>query len=146
MFAFISLVSVCFPNRRSDPRYNWQQDGYLPHSLRPSRSASLHPQDHHPSEDYVEEFFDLVYLVAWNDGALNTLFWTGLEDALFRQVPATATTCSLARYIDYVLWLSGSSITVSEVDEDAISGHSGSLSWVLITHLHLIYTLTTSAI
>lgn len=45
-------------------------------------------------------------------------FWSGLDDQLFQLLPAGATTYTLAQYIDYALWLSGSPFTVGEMKEE----------------------------
>ncbi|XDV19759.1 hypothetical protein PO909_025175 [Leuciscus waleckii] len=50
------------------------------------------------------EFLQLAHQVPWNDETMKTVFWSGLDDLLFLQVPASATTGTLAQYIDYVLW------------------------------------------
>jgi len=63
-------------------------------------------------EDYVKEFLELSNLVPWNDGTMKIMFWRGLNDHLYQQIPASATTCSLESYSDYVLWLSYSSLNV----------------------------------
>lgn len=62
-------------------------------------------------------------LVPWNDSSMKIMFWCGLEDHLYIQIPATATTCSLESHIDYeaILILCGSSLTVSAVEKDASS-------------------------
>ncbi|KAK9977272.1 hypothetical protein ABG768_019093 [Culter alburnus] len=73
-------------------------------------------QDGHSIEQYVEEFLELSYLRAWNEATLKNIFWIGLDDYLYQQVPAGTIPSSLAQYLDYVLWLSGSSLTVCEVD------------------------------
>lgn len=44
-------------------------------------------QDGRALEQYVEEFIELVHFVPWSDGTLKTLFWIGLDDYLFYQVP-----------------------------------------------------------
>lgn len=60
------------------------------------------------------EEFKRSHHVTWNDDTL----WCGLDDNMYQQVPAAATACSLVQYIEYVLWLSGSSLTVDEVAGD----------------------------
>lgn len=87
----------------------------------PAALLYTHTQDGCPIEEYVEEFIKLSHLVSWSNGTLNTLFWLGLSDHLLNQVHATYTTCSLTQYIDHVLWLGGSSLTVGEVDETTIT-------------------------
>ncbi len=81
-------------------------------------------QDGCPIEEYVEEFIGLSHLVPWSDDVLKTLFWLGLDDSLVGQVPAPAIACSLTQYIDYVMLLYGSSLTVGEVDETPITSLS----------------------
>ncbi|ROL42627.1 hypothetical protein DPX16_14034 [Anabarilius grahami] len=39
-------------------------------------------------------------------------------------LPTGTTTCTLEHYLEYVLWLSGSSLTVGEVDKDPIAPQS----------------------
>lgn len=79
-----------------------------------------------PIENYIEKFLELTHLVPWNDATMKTVVWSGmdfgiLEWNLLLQVPVGAATCTLVQYLGYVLWLSGLSLTVGEVDEDAIS-------------------------
>lgn len=57
----------------------------------------------------------------WSDSVLKTLFWLGLDDSLVGQVPTAANSYSLAQYIDFVMLQCGSSLTVGEVDEPAIT-------------------------
>lgn len=62
-------------------------------------------QDGIPLEDYVEELLELSHLVSWSDSTLKTCFWSGLDDYPFPPLLAGATTCTLAQYVDYALWL-----------------------------------------
>lgn len=78
-------------------------------------------QDHRPIEDYIEEFLELVNQIPWTDAALKAIFWSGLDDPLFRKIPAATTTCYLKRYSDNILWLCGSSYTVEEAVSDSPS-------------------------
>ncbi|KAK9962709.1 hypothetical protein ABG768_008063 [Culter alburnus] len=64
-------------------------------------------QDHHPIEEYIEKFLELAAQVSWNDATIKTILWTDLDDPVFKQLPSAVTTCSLKRYIDYILWLCG---------------------------------------
>ncbi len=72
-------------------------------------------QDGHPIEDYVEEFLNVSYRVPWKESTLKTIFWGGLDGHIYQQMPASYIACSLECYIEYALWLSGSSFTVEEV-------------------------------
>jgi len=85
-------------------------------------SISSHPeklltitQDGRSIESYVEEFLQLTHQVDWNDDSLKIVFWSGLSNHLFLLAPPATTTGSLAQYIDLVLILVGSSLTVEEV-------------------------------
>ncbi len=55
--------------------------------------------------------------IVWTtlDGAPSCTVTGGLEDHIYQQMPASDITCSLERYIEYALWLSGSSFTVGKV-------------------------------
>lgn len=66
-----------------------------------------------PLTRYIEEFLKLSHLVTRSEGTLITCFWIGLNDHFFQLLPVGATTCMLAQYMDYVLWLS-----VSKIKED----------------------------
>lgn len=46
-----------------------------------------------------------------------------IRQPFYHQILASATTCSLDSYIDHMLWLSSSSLTVSEVEDDQPSWH-----------------------
>ncbi len=72
-------------------------------------------QDGCPIEDYVEKFLNISYKVLWKERTLKTIFWGELAVHIYQQMPASDTICSLERYIEYALWLSGSSFTVGEV-------------------------------
>lgn len=99
--------------------------------LTPNDSANLLlslTQDGCLIKDYMEDFLELSHQVAWSNDTIKTEFWSGLDDPLFKLVPATATTCSLRLYVDYVLWLSGSSLIVGEVAEDTITTQLSPLS------------------
>ncbi|ROL43111.1 hypothetical protein DPX16_14823 [Anabarilius grahami] len=92
--------------------------GILLTSVKPADRLLCLFQDGRSIEDYVGEFLEISHLVSWNDDTLKTVFWCGLDDHLYQQVPVAATTCSQVQYVEYVLWLSGSSLTVGEVEED----------------------------
>ncbi len=68
-------------------------------------------QDGHPIEDYVEEFLNVSYRAPWKESTLKTIFLGGLDDYIYQQMPASDITCSLERYIEYALWLSGSTVS-----------------------------------
>ncbi len=83
----------------------------------PAELLYTHTQDGRPIDEYVEEFIGLSHLVPWSD-VLKTLFWLGLDDNLVGQVPTAVMSGSLAQYVDCVMLLCSSSLTVGEVDED----------------------------
>lgn len=62
----------------------------------------------------MDEFLKLRHLVSWSDNC----FWSGMDNQLFQMLPAGATTYTLAQYIDHALWLSGSSFTFGEMEEE----------------------------
>ncbi|ROJ25275.1 hypothetical protein DPX16_20088 [Anabarilius grahami] len=94
------------------------QMGILHTPIKPADQLITLFQDGHSTKDNVEELLELSHMVTWDDDTLKTIFWCGLDDQLYQQSPTPSTTYSLAHFIDYVLWLSGSSLTVSEVDGD----------------------------
>ncbi len=106
------LHPVC--DRRPDQTSNITKDIL---SLNPVNSLLNVFQDARPIEDYVEEFLDLSCGVPLKERTLKTIFWGGLDDHLYQQMPASDTIFSLERYIEYALWLSGSSFTVEEVTD-----------------------------
>ncbi len=63
----------------------------------------------------IEEFLNISNRVPWKERTLKTIFWGGLDDHIYQQMPVSDTICSLERYIEYALWPSGSSFTVGEV-------------------------------
>lgn len=73
-------------------------------------------KDGQPLEDYEEEFFE--HLVSWSNDNLKTIFWSGLDDPLFQQLPAGTTTFTLEWYFEFALWLSGSSLNTSNVSNN----------------------------
>ncbi len=105
------LHPVC--DRRPDPKedFTTTMDNL---SLDPL-TALLKVQDGCPIEDYVEEFLSVSYRAPWKKSTLKTIFLGGLDEHIYQQMPASDITCSLERYIECALWLSGSSFTVGEV-------------------------------
>lgn len=81
-------------------------------------------QNGHSLEIYVEDFIQYCHLVTWNGQVLMDLFWVGLDLHLVPLIPPGNPTLTLRLYLDWVLWLSGSSLTVAKVVEDAISTQS----------------------
>ncbi|ROL43076.1 hypothetical protein DPX16_9152 [Anabarilius grahami] len=81
-------------------------------------TAPIHPedrllhldQDGHPVVDYVEELLELAHLVPWSEDMLKVCFWWAARLAV--------STCSLAQYVDYALWPSGSPFTMGKVEEN----------------------------
>ncbi len=71
-------------------------------------------QDGRPIEDYVEAFLNVSYRAPWKESTLRTIFLGELDDHIYQQMPASDITCSLECYIEYALWLSGSSFTFGE--------------------------------
>ncbi|CAM4549728.1 unnamed protein product [Leuciscus chuanchicus] len=43
-------------------------------------------QDGRLIEDYVDEFLELSHLVPWNDDTMKMVFWSGLDNHMFRQM------------------------------------------------------------
>lgn len=60
------------------------------------------------------------------DGALSTIFWSGLDCSSLPSGTSNNYHVFPTSYIEYVLWLNGSSITVGKVDEDTITTQSQS--------------------
>ncbi len=115
-YLLVSLT-ICvspFCYRRSDP-YRMHR---MSSTIDPATVLLSITQDGRPIEYYVEEFLQLANQVPWNDGTLKVVFWTGLNDHLYLLAPAATTPGSLAQYIDYVLLLAGSPLTVGAIDED----------------------------
>lgn len=48
---------------------------------------------------------DSAHLLSWNDGTLKVCFWSGLNNHLICLMPRGETSCILAQYVDYTLWL-----------------------------------------
>ncbi len=97
-------------------------------------------QDGRPIEDYVEEFLNVSYRAPWKESTLKTIFWGGLDDHIYQQMPASDITCSQERYIEYALWLSGSSFTVVEVADDPVDTTVSPTSPTTATKASLIPT------
>ncbi len=101
-------------------------------------------QDGRPIEDYVEEFLNVSYRAPWKESTLKTIFWGGLDDHIYQQMPASDITCSQERYIEYALWLSGSSFTVVEVADDPVDKTVSPKSPTTATKASLIPTSTST--
>lgn len=65
-------------------------------------------------EEYVEEFVAVSHLAQCNDIALMKRFWIRLDD----EMPLGNSCWTLAEYINFALWVSRSSFTLGEVEED----------------------------
>lgn len=65
----------------------------------------------------VEEFIQYCHLVTWNDQSLIDLFWIGLDHHLAQLIPPDNPTLTQRQYLDWVLWICGSSLTVEEISE-----------------------------
>ncbi|KAL0153935.1 hypothetical protein M9458_050758, partial [Cirrhinus mrigala] len=74
-------------------------------------------QGNRPIEDYVIDFCELCYLVPFNDVALKDIFRHGLDDLIRSGLPGGKIHWSLEQYIDFALWLAGSSFTVGIADK-----------------------------
>ncbi len=77
-------------------------------TLNPENALLTIVQDGRSIEEYVEEFLALAEGVTWREETQKTIFWGGLDDHLYQLMPASDSTCSLGRYMEYALWLSGS--------------------------------------
>ncbi|XDV36810.1 hypothetical protein PO909_006531 [Leuciscus waleckii] len=75
-------------------------------------------QDGRKIEEYVEKFLEIFHEVNWADDVLKTVFWYGLDDHLHQQALAAVIPGTFTQYLDHVLWLSGSTFTVGEADDD----------------------------
>lgn len=93
-------------------------------------AATIHPKDQLllsfnqngcPLDNYKKKFLKINHEVSRNDGTLKLCFWTELDNFLSELVPAGDTTCILDQYIEYTLWLSESSISAREVEENNIT-------------------------
>lgn len=84
-------------------------------------------------EDYVKDFIELYHQVHWNEATLKTCFWSGLDDYLLQPMPTGDTRCLLRQYIEYALWMTASSLTVKEMEED---GHSTNALPIPATTVH----------
>ncbi len=111
----ILLILVCL----SIQCVTWRPDhkeklhnNYRHPLFRPADFSSQGFQDGHPIEDYVEEFSQVSYRVPWKESTLKTIFWGGLDGHIYQQMPASDIACFSGCYIEYALWLSGSSFTV----------------------------------
>ncbi|CAM4691215.1 unnamed protein product [Leuciscus chuanchicus] len=51
------------------------------------------------TQDYMEEFPELAHLVPWNDDTMETVFWSGLNNHLFRKWPSQTPMARLRRPI-----------------------------------------------
>lgn len=71
----------------------------------------------HIIEMYVVESVQYRHLVPRDDQSLIDLFWIGLDQHILQLIPPGNTTLSLRQYIDWVLWIYGSPVTVGEVSE-----------------------------
>lgn len=66
----------------------------------------------------MSKFLEISHEVYWADDVLKTVFWYGLDYHLHQQAPAAVIPGTFAQYLDHVLWLSGSTLTVGEADDD----------------------------
>lgn len=64
----------------------------------------------------MEQFLELSHHMPWNDGMLKVCFWSGLDNPISHLMPMEETSCTLTQYMDYALWLSGSSYTVGDAE------------------------------
>ncbi|KAL0176613.1 hypothetical protein M9458_028943, partial [Cirrhinus mrigala] len=69
-------------------------------------------------EEYVEEFLGACHLASCNDICLMERFWCGLDDDIRFVMPREDPLWTLKDYINFALWVEGSTLTADE--EDAV--------------------------
>ncbi|ROL50854.1 hypothetical protein DPX16_15098 [Anabarilius grahami] len=69
-------------------------------------------------EENVEEFLSICHRATCSDIMLMEGFWVRLDDESRMVIPRGNSYWMLAEYINFALWVEGSSVTVGEVEED----------------------------
>ncbi|KAL0150393.1 hypothetical protein M9458_054210, partial [Cirrhinus mrigala] len=67
-------------------------------------------------EEYVEEFLNACHLASCDDVCLMEGFWCGLDDDIRFVMPREDPLWTLKDYINFTLWVGGSTLTVDEAD------------------------------
>lgn len=96
-------------------------------SYRPNGATIFMLQGGRDLEEHVKEFVGVSHLAQCNDIALMKGFWIELDD----EMPRGNTCWTLAEYINFALWVSGSSFTLGKVEEDpaaSVQYHSLSIT------------------
>ncbi|KAK9963617.1 hypothetical protein ABG768_006787, partial [Culter alburnus] len=76
-------------------------------------------------EEYVEEFQEHYHKACWDDETLKQLFWSEIDDIIQQMLLLREDHLPFIEFIDYDLWVCGSSLTVGVAEEDAtINFHS----------------------
>lgn len=81
---------------------------------------------------FKNKFLEISHLVPWKDDTLKVCLWSELDDYYLQLMPVVETTCNLAQYIEYALWLSRSSLTVNQVKEDSMTDLPQTLQSMII--------------
>ncbi|KAL0176455.1 hypothetical protein M9458_028785, partial [Cirrhinus mrigala] len=69
-------------------------------------------------EDYVEEFINTCHHASCDDICLKGGFWCGLDDNIRFVLPRGDVHWTLNDYINFTLWVNGSTLTADEADVD----------------------------
>lgn len=100
-------------------------------SVSPSGATIFMFQGVRDLEEYVEEFVGVSHLAQCNHIVLLEGFWIGLCDEIWLVMQRGNSCWTLAEYINFTFWVSGSSFTVVEIEEDpatSVQSHSPSVN------------------
>lgn len=72
-------------------------------------------------EEFVEDSLELYNEACWDDETLKQLFWNGMDDILGQMLLVSEDYLAFIEFVEYVLWVCGSSLTVGVMEDDTVS-------------------------
>lgn len=71
-------------------------------------------------DEYVEGCLQLYNEARWDDESLKHLFWSRMDEILGKMLLLRDNHCTFTEFVDYTLWLCGSSLTLGVIENDTL--------------------------
>ncbi|KAK9964056.1 hypothetical protein ABG768_005261 [Culter alburnus] len=71
-------------------------------------------------DEYAEGCLQLYSEARWDDETLKHLFWSRMDEIFSKMLLLRDNHCTFAEFVDYTLWLCGSSLTLGVIENDAL--------------------------
>lgn len=85
-----------------------------------SKNMDCYSQNGRMLEEFVEDILELYNEARWDDETLKQLFWSGMDDILGQMLLVSEDHLAFVEFVEYVLWVCGSSLTVGVMEDHTI--------------------------